>query len=45
MKTLYVIFDKLLSDPTNDRISKWGLAVGSALFFGNLIINFLIQNL
>lgn len=46
MKTLiYVIWDKLLSDPLNKRICMWALGISSALFFGNLIIHFLIQNL
>ena len=46
MKALIIaIFDKLLTDPLNERISKWALAIGSAAFFGNLVIQFLIQNL
>jgi len=46
MKTLiYVILEKLLTDPLNKRICQWTLGISSALFFGNLIIHFLIQNL
>jgi len=40
---LYGLFDRLLSDPLNKRICNWGLAIGSALFFGNIIIQLLIQ--
>ena len=46
MKTLMeVAFARLLSDPLNKRICNWGLAICAALFFGNLIIHFLKQNL
>lgn len=46
MKAIIIaIFDKLLTDPLNDRISKWALGIGSAAFFGNLVIHFLMQNL
>jgi len=40
---IYVVFYKLLSDPLNDRICKWGLAICAGLFFGNMIIHYLIQ--
>lgn len=36
---------RLLSDPLNERICMWALAVAGTLFFGNLIIHYLIQNL
>jgi hypothetical protein len=46
MKTLlYYAFDRLLSDPLNKRMCSWGLALCAALFFGNLIIHYLILNL
>jgi len=46
MKALmYLAFARLLSDPLNKRICNWGLAICAVLFFGNLIIHFLIQNL
>ena len=46
MKVLIIaIMDKLLTDPLNERISKWALGVGATAFFGNLVIQFLIQNL
>lgn len=46
MKNLFIaIFDKLLTDPLNKRICNWGLAVAGVLFFGNMIIHLLIQNL
>ena len=46
MKNLFIaVFDKLLSEPTNSTICKWGLAVAGTLFFGNLIIHYLILNL
>lgn len=46
MKTLlYGLFDTLLSDPLNERICKWGLGIASSLFFGSMIINYLMLNL
>ena len=46
MKTLIeVAFERLLSDPLNKRICNWGLVICAVLFFGNLTIHFLIQNL
>lgn len=35
----------LLADPRSERFFNWALGISSALFFGNLIIHFLIQNL
>jgi hypothetical protein len=46
MKNLCIaVFDKLLTDPLNDKICKWALAIAGTLFFGNIIIHYLIQNL
>jgi len=46
MKNLFIaVFDKLLSEPTNTTICNWGLAVAGTLFFGNLIIHYLILKL
>ncbi len=46
MKNLFIaVFDKLLSEPTNSTICNWVLAVAGALFFGNMIIHYLILNL
>ena len=41
---IYYAFDRLLSDPLNDKICNWGLAIAGTLFFGNIIIHYLIQN-
>ena len=46
MKNLFIaVFDKLLSEPTNTILCKWGLIVCGSLFFGNMIIHYLILNL
>jgi len=45
MKVLIIaIFEKLLTDPLNEQISKWALGIGSVAFFGNLFIHFLMKN-
>lgn len=43
-KLIYWAFDRLLSDPLNERICTWALAISGILFFGNMIIHYLIQN-
>lgn len=45
MKQILIeVFERLLTDPLNKRICNIGLAVSAVLFFGNLIIHYLIQN-
>jgi len=39
------VFDRLLSDPLNDRICKWVLAVAGVLLFGNLILHYYFPEL
>lgn len=35
----------LLIDPRSEKFFNWALAILSSLFFGNIFINILIQNL
>jgi len=49
MKTIRLLLEAwshwLLIDPRSEKFFNWALGIGSALFFGNMIIHFLIQNL
>ena len=49
MKSLKAIFMAwshwLLVDPRSEKFFSWALAICTALFFGNLVIHFLNQNL
>lgn len=49
MKTIRLILVAwthwLLVDPRSEKFFDWALAICSTLFFGNLVIHLLIQNL
>lgn len=49
MKSLKAIFmvasHWLLVDPRSEKFFSWMLAICTALFFGNLVIHLLIQNI
>lgn len=49
MKTLKAIFmagaNWLLVDPRSEKFFNWSIAICAILFFGNLVIHYLIQNL
>lgn len=49
MKTIKLILMAwshwLLVDPRSEKFFSWMLGIASGLFFGNLVIQYLIQNL